>query len=84
MGIRAGYRDLDWQAGFGRQSLADDGQGAHGLGSGRVVLPPGRARSLQDCPVRSGHDARGDRAARHQAAVLEALQDEVSSRDSPC
>ena len=69
--------------GLGDECLADDSSGAQSMGSRRAVLPPGRTRSLQDCTVRSGHDARGDRASRHQATVLEALQDEVSPRDPP-
>ena len=69
--------------GLGDECLADDSSGAQSMGSRRAVLPPGRTRSLQDCTVRSGHDARGDRASRHQATVLEALQDEVPPEIHP-
>ena len=50
-----------------------------GMGSSWPLLPPGGARSIQDRALRSGHNAWGDRAQRHQAAVLEALQDEIPS-----
>ena len=49
-----------------------------------VGLSSSGARSIQDRIVGPGYHARGDRAARHQAAVLEALQDAFPPRDPPC
>ena len=67
----------------GRQGPADDSKGPQSMGRSGALLPSGGAGSVQGRTVGPRYHARGDRAARHQAAVLASLQDAFPPRDPP-